>query len=66
MIAHREREREREREEVIEVFTNGTTWRRSCRDGHTTAVNRGGRWCFDGEMVLGASSRDWRRGGCRE
>jgi hypothetical protein len=26
-------------------------------DDHTTTLNRGGRWCSDGEMVLGA----WRR-----
>jgi hypothetical protein len=33
--------REREREEVIEVVTNDATWRRSCGDAHTTALNRG-------------------------
>jgi hypothetical protein len=35
--------REREREEVVGVLTNGVTWRWSCRDGHTTALNRGDR-----------------------
>jgi hypothetical protein len=39
----REREREEE-EEVIGVFTNVVTWRQSCGDGHTTLLNRGGRW----------------------
>jgi hypothetical protein len=54
----------REREEVVGVLTNGATWRRSCRDNHTTALNRSGRWCSDGEMVLGTRRRDWSRGGC--
>jgi hypothetical protein len=58
-----QRERERERDEVVGVLTNGATWRRSCGDGHTTTLNRGGRWCSDGEMVLSAR-RDWSWGGC--
>jgi hypothetical protein len=33
------------------VLTHSVTWRQSCPDGHTTALNRGGRWCSDGEMV---------------
>jgi hypothetical protein len=57
-------QRERERVEVIGVLTNDVTWRRSCRDGHTMALNRGGRWCFDREMVPGARRRNWSRGGC--
>jgi hypothetical protein len=57
-------QREREREEVIRVLINDATWRRSCGDYHTTALNRGGRWCSDGEMVPGARRRDWSRGGC--
>jgi hypothetical protein len=52
------REREREREEVVGVLTNGATWRRSCGDGHTTALKRGDRWCSDGEMVPGVRRRD--------
>jgi hypothetical protein len=59
-------QREREREEVIRVLTNGTTWRWSCGDDHTTALNRGGRWCFDGDMVSGARRRDWSQGGVVE
>jgi hypothetical protein len=47
----REREREEEEEEVVGVLTNGTTWRQSCRDGHTTALNKGGRCCSDGERL---------------
>jgi hypothetical protein len=54
---------EREREEVIEVLTNGATWRRSCGDGHTTGLNRGGQWCSNVEVVLGTSRRDWSRVG---
>jgi hypothetical protein len=57
VIAQRERE-------VVGVLTNGATWGRSCVDGHTIALKRGGRWCSDGEMVLGARRRDWSRGGC--
>jgi hypothetical protein len=56
-------QREREREEVIEVLTNGATWRRSCGDGHTTGLNRGGQWCSNVEVVLGTSRRDWSRVG---
>jgi hypothetical protein len=63
VIAQRERERERE-ENVVEVPTNGVTWRRSCGDGHMTALNRAGRWCFDGDIVLTTRRRDWSRGGC--
>jgi hypothetical protein len=55
---------QREREEVLGVLTNGTTWRRSCGDDHTTALNRGGQWCSDGEMVPCAKRRDWSQGGC--
>jgi hypothetical protein len=40
MIAQRERE-------VIGVVTNGVTWRQSYRDGHSIALNRGARWCFN-------------------
>jgi hypothetical protein len=58
MIAQREREREREREEIIGVLTNDATWRRSYRDGHTMTLNRGGRWCSDGEMVLDMKRKD--------
>jgi hypothetical protein len=61
VIAWREREKEGE---VIGVFTNGATWRWSCGDGHTTALNRGSRWCSDGEMFLGARKKDWSQGGC--
>jgi hypothetical protein len=68
MIAQTEREREteteREEEEVIGVLTNGATWIRSYKDGHTTALNRGDRWCLEGEMVLSTRRRDWSRGGC--
>jgi hypothetical protein len=49
---------EREREEVIRVLTNSATWRRSCEDSHTTALNKGGRWFSDGEMVPGMRRRD--------
>jgi hypothetical protein len=56
--------RKREREEVIGVLTNGTTWRQSYGDGHTTTLNRAGRWCSNGEMVPGLRRRDWSRGGC--
>jgi hypothetical protein len=55
---------EREREEVVGVLTNGASWRRSYGDGHTMTLNRGRRWCSDGEMVLGARRRDWNWGGC--
>jgi hypothetical protein len=48
----------REGVEVAEVLTNGATWRRSYRDGHMTTLNRGGRWCSDGEMILGVRRRD--------
>jgi hypothetical protein len=53
-----------EREEVIRVLTNCATWQRSCGDGQAAALNRGGRWCSDGEMVPGARRGDWSRGGC--
>jgi hypothetical protein len=56
--------REREREEVIGVLINDATWRRSCGDGHMTALNRGDQWCSDGEMVLDARRRDWSWSGC--
>jgi hypothetical protein len=46
----------RERE-VGGVLTNDATLRQSCGDDHTTALNRGDRWCFDGEMVLGVRRR---------
>jgi hypothetical protein len=51
MMARRERERERERG-GRGVLTNGATWRRGCRDGHTSPLSRGGRWCSDGVMFL--------------
>jgi hypothetical protein len=54
---------ERERGAVVTVFTNGATWRWSCRDGHMMTLNRGGWWCPDGEMVPDARRRDWNRGG---
>jgi hypothetical protein len=73
MIVQREREREREgegegegereREEVTGVLTIDATWRRSCKDGNTTTLNRGAQWCSDGEMVLGARRRDWSKSG---
>jgi hypothetical protein len=53
-----------EREEVIGVLTNDVTWRWSCENGQTTSLNRGGRWCSDGEMVSGVRRKDWSRGGC--
>jgi hypothetical protein len=56
--------KEREREEVVGVLTNGVTWRRSYGDGHMMMLNRGGRWCFDGEMIPGVRMRDWSRGWC--
>jgi hypothetical protein len=62
MIAQRERERERE---VIGILTNAVTWRRSYEDDHMTALNRGSRWCSDGEMISDAR-RDWSRGGCSD
>jgi hypothetical protein len=53
----------REREEVVRVLTNGVTWRRSYKDGHTTTLNRGDQRCSDGDMV--SSERiDWSRDGC--
>jgi hypothetical protein len=52
-----------EREEVIRILTNGTTWRRSCEDGHTMALNKGDQWCSDGEMISSTRMRDWSRGG---
>jgi hypothetical protein len=53
----------REREEVIGVFTTGATWWRSCRDGQTMTLNRGGQWCSDREMVPGTMRRDWSQVG---
>jgi hypothetical protein len=55
-----ERERERGGRRVL---TNGTTWRRSCKDGHTTSLNRGDWWCYDGEMISNTRRRDWSQGG---
>jgi hypothetical protein len=55
--------REREREDVVGVLTNVASWRLSCGDGHTTVLNRGGRWFSDWEMVPGVR-RYWSRGGC--
>jgi hypothetical protein len=52
-----------EREEVIGVLTNGTIWWWSYGDGHTMALNRGGQWCSNREMILGARRRDWSRVG---
>jgi hypothetical protein len=49
---------QREREEVVGVLTNDATCRRSYGDGHTMVLNRGGRWCSDGEMVSGVKKRD--------
>jgi hypothetical protein len=48
----------REREEIIEVLTNGATWRRNSGDGHTTTFNKGDRWCFDSKIVLGTRRRN--------
>jgi hypothetical protein len=63
--SEREREREREREEeVLDLLTNGATWRRSYVDDHTTALNRGSWWCSIGEIISGARRRDWSRTGC--
>jgi hypothetical protein len=59
VIVAAQREREREEEEVIRVLTNGVTWRRNCGDGHTTVLNRCGRWCSDREMVPNSRRRDW-------
>jgi hypothetical protein len=50
----------KEREEVVGVLTIGVTWRRSYEDDHMMTLNRGGRWCSDGEMVPRAR-RDWSR-----
>jgi hypothetical protein len=47
-----------EREEDIRVLTNGTTLRRSYRDGHMMALNRGVRWCSNEEIVSCARRRD--------
>jgi hypothetical protein len=63
VIPRREIEGEEEKEEVVRLLTNGATWRRSCGDDHTTVLNRGSRWCSDGEMVLGVRMRDWSQGG---
>jgi hypothetical protein len=57
-----EEEREREREEIVGVLISGASWRQICRDGHTIALIRGGRWCSDGEMV--PNVRRMSRGGC--
>jgi hypothetical protein len=40
VIAQREIEREEKEEEVIGILTNGATLRWSCKDGHTTTLNR--------------------------
>jgi hypothetical protein len=56
--------KEIEGEEVVRVLTIGITWRRSYEDNHMTVLNRGGQWCSNGEIVPGASRRDWSRGGC--
>jgi hypothetical protein len=58
----REREKRREREEFVRVLTNGVSWRRSHGDGHTMTLNKGERWCSDGEMV--PYVRKMSRGGC--
>jgi hypothetical protein len=34
---------QRERERFVRILTNDATWRRCCRDGHTTALIRGSR-----------------------
>jgi hypothetical protein len=41
-----------------------TMGRRGGEDGLMIALNRGDRWCSDGEMVLRARRRDWSRGAC--
>jgi hypothetical protein len=56
-------ERERE-EDVLDLLTNGATWRRSYGDGHVTPLNRGSPWCSIGEIVLGARKIDWSQNGC--
>jgi hypothetical protein len=33
-------------------------------DGGAAALNRGGRWCSDGEMFPGVRREDWSKGGC--
>jgi hypothetical protein len=33
-------------------------------DGRTTTLNRGDRWCSDGDMVLDVRRRDWSWGEC--
>jgi hypothetical protein len=58
------RERERVSEEVVRILTNGITWRRSCGDEHMTTLNRGSRWCSDGERVWVVRRRDWSWCGC--
>jgi hypothetical protein len=54
----------KKREEVVGILTIDATWRQSYEDGHTTTLNRGSRWCSDGEMVPGTGRRDWSRVGC--
>jgi hypothetical protein len=49
---------QKKREGVIGVLTNDVTWRQSCGDGHTTALNRDGRWCSNVEMIPGVRRRD--------
>jgi hypothetical protein len=57
---------QREREEIVGVLTNCVTWRWSYGDGHTTMLNRGGRWCSDGEIVPGVRRGYKSRGGYGE
>jgi hypothetical protein len=49
---------QRERGEVVGVLTIGASWSQCYSDSHTTTFNRGVRWCFDGEMVLGVRMID--------
>jgi hypothetical protein len=53
---------EREREEVIGVLTNGATWRRSCRDGHTMATLGGG--AVESPKICSHKNFDGLRGSC--
>jgi hypothetical protein len=54
---------QREREKMSSGFSPMTPLRWSCRDSHTTMLNRGGQWCSDGEIVSDVRGRDWSRGG---
>jgi hypothetical protein len=57
-----ERERERRRRRRSSGFSSMAPL--GGGDGHTMALNRGGRWCSNGEMVPSVTMRYWSRGGC--